>query len=156
MLGLREVNMSLKTTFHIRYNGATTTSTAANVTSDPINISMAPLVSVHAWFTGTPTGTITFEVSNFEDRLTDGYLSYTNQDISLNTYITHWVTAANIKNFPVANAITGTATTAGTPSEMAFNFQNLGFKWIRMVYTGNGTGTLEARISYKRNKSSNL
>ena len=146
--------MSMKTTFAVITDGYG----GANLTSDPFAISAFPLLSVHFWISaGTPSGSLTVEVSNYEDKLTDGYLSYTNQDVSLNTYITTWTTLASVKNFPVANAYTATTVTSGSPATIALNFQDLGFKWMRLVWTStSGTGTLQARVSGKRNKTSNL
>ncbi len=146
--------MSMKTTFAVITDGYG----GANLTSNPFSISSFPLLSIQFWISsGTPSGSLTVEVSNYEDKFTDGYLSYTNADVSLNTYITTWTTLASVKNFPVANAYTATTVTSGSPATIALNFQDLGFKWMRLVWTNtSGTGTLQARCSGKRNKNSNL
>ncbi len=124
---------------------------------EAINIMAYDVLSISFRFTGTRAGTVDIEVSNEENRATDGYV---NQNIGapsfgLGNAVGSWHSLAAVKNFAVTNSFSTTAVSAG--SKVAYNLQNLGFKWLRPRVTSlTGTGDCIITLCGKRNKTSNL
>ena len=141
------------------YLGATYTSPAWSLAS-------YPLVSLHWWIsTGSATGSLSIQVSNYEDLTLDGYVANYDMPASpapakwqlISSYIPQWVTLETVKTFPQANGYTATAITASSPAGGVINIDGSGFKWLRVVYTrSSGSGTLQGRVTGKRNKSSTI
>ncbi len=147
--------MSNKTTFSI----ATDASLAASYTSPTFSVSSWPLFSVHWWISsGSATGSLTIQVSDYEDSFTDGYGSgNTYGSTYLGGAVAQWVDLVNVKTFPVANAFTALAITASSPAGGMFDLDLVGWKWMRVVYTrSSGSGTMQIRGTGKRNKTSTI
>ncbi len=92
------------------------------LTSAPTNIRGIDNVSYQMAWTGTPTGTFSFEVSNTSTSGTDG-------------------------TWTVLTLATSPTNPAGSASNTGVDLNQLSFKWVRMKYTNSGsTGTLNVTV----------
>ena len=146
--------MSIKTTFAMVTDG----DLSASYTSPAFSVASFPLFSIHWWLSANnaTTGSLTIQVSNYEDKFTDGYSNGNPNDLTrLGGVILQWVDLKDVKTFPVSNAFTALAITSSSPANGLFDLDVVGWKWIRIVYTRtSGTGTLQVRGTGKRNKVS--
>lgn len=96
----------------------------ATCISEGQDLSNVPLGSIHAIWTGAPTGTMIVQVSN--DIVADQSL------------VTNWTTYSG-----------STIAIVAADSAM-INFSNAGYRWIRLSYTKtSGTGSLNATLDTK-------
>lgn len=106
--------------------GSMTGTTA--LTGTPKDIYGCSRVSFQAIWTGTPTGTFTFQIANFPGDIF-------NADGTLKSTVT-WTTLTNPTGFTAMQP-------GGTAGSGDFSFADLAHKWIRPIYTNtSGTGTL--------------
>jgi len=101
------------------------------LTSVPIPVNNTFSAAVQVVFTGTPTGTFTLQASNDTVNL----IAPNRPKADFNSAPfnpTHWSTIANS-----AQAVTA----AG---DIMWNLQDIGYQWIRLVYTDTGGGTSTA------------
>lgn len=151
---------SVETTFQLVTSG----DLSGNFTSQAWAIPSYSLVSLHWWISsGSATGSLTVQVSDYEDFTTDGYLTSWDMPASptlskwqiLSNYIPQWVNLESVKTFPITATYAATAITASSPASGIINIDGSGFKWVRLVYTrSSGSGSLQVRATGKRNKSS--
>jgi hypothetical protein len=98
----------------------------ATLSTNPINLDQKYGFSIHAVFTGTPTGTLKIQGSN--DVGSDG----------IGTGVSNW---SDIPGQTLAVAAAGNG---------MFNVDASYYKWARLFYTkAGGTGTLTARLNSK-------
>ncbi len=116
------------------YQLISSASTASNITSPPVNIEFLDNIGFQVNVTGSPTGTIVPQVS--------ADYSQDNQGNVLNPG--NWISMLNPDGTPVVITFT-----AGSPTNGYFDLTQLSTPWIRLMYTGSGTGTLSAFVTAK-------
>lgn len=96
---------------------------SASINSNGIDVNQQVVGSIHAVFSGAPVGSLTLEVSN--DIVPVGVAG--NQSSN----VVNWTT------------YTGSATAVAAAGSVMYNLVDMGFHWVRLVYTRTGgTGTL--------------
>lgn len=98
------------------------------ITGSPQHIYGCSRVSFQCIWTGTPTGTFTFQVSNFAGEMF-------NDNGTVKSTVT-WTTLTNPAAFSALQP-------AGSASNADFSFADMAQKWVRPIYTNSsGSGTL--------------
>lgn len=98
---------------------------ANTITSDPIWLGHIANYSLQLVFTGSPTGTFKLQISNDLGRPTAG------DDGDRDYGITNWTDMTN------------SSQTISAAGNHAYDVQNAGHRWVRLVYTpSGGSGTM--------------
>jgi hypothetical protein len=113
----------------------------SNITSNPIRVNTFPVFAIHWWISSTTpnaTGTLKLQASCEWDNANPTAMQLSGV-AALNNYVTNWVTVGD----PIA-------ITSGSPLTGIINGLDLGYSWVRVVYTASsGSGTLQVRIQAK-------
>ncbi|HET7379798.1 MAG TPA: hypothetical protein VFJ24_07145 [Gaiellales bacterium] len=108
-------------------NGASNMTGVAVVTSDPVSIQALAGISFQAVWTGTPTGTFSFEVSNNYDQQNPGLASAKWTVVSSSFF-------SNLSNVQPA----------GGAGDAVIELRGMKVKWVRLKYTNSaGAGSLD-------------
>lgn len=112
----------------LKFQVITAGDVSGNITSTITNIQFLDNIGYQANMTGNPTGTLSVEISA-------DYAQDNNGNV---TTAGNWI------------GLTSEAITAGTPSIVYFDLNQLSAPWIRLSYAeSGGTGTLNAFITAK-------
>ncbi len=123
-------------------------STAANFKGNPFRVDMFNSYSFWWYLTsGTPTGTISIEITSYRDVKTDGYSYGSALDPIPSTASTFfpsnaWVDLSLIKLVGPANAYAAVGPTSGSPASGIINVIDIPGQFARVSWTGSGAGNL--------------
>ena len=101
---------------------------SADIISSALDLSFVRFGSIHAVFTGSPNGSLSLEFSN--DIIEVG------SDPS--SAVVNWT------------AYSGSSYSLSSSGQYMFNISNMGYRWLRLVYTAtSGSGVLNAIAAVK-------
>jgi len=109
------------------------TSLAANVTSDPIYLGHICNYGIQIFFTGTPDGNFKLQLSN--DMGNPQAADRVNEDYQ----VTHWTDIA------------GSTAAVAAAGDLAYNIENAGYRWVRVVWGADSAGTTPVITSARFN-----
>lgn len=106
------------------------TDMTSNITSDPIWLGHIAHYSIQAVFTGTPNGSFKLQGSNDEGA---------NSNNIENVSITNW------------SDISGSSTNVSAAGNLILNQENVGYRWVRLVWTDSSSGSPSTITSCRYN-----